>query len=105
MTEDELRAITRDAVGIAAARLGTPLVTSYEFTCIEAVNHQVMLAEANALGALGWQMITTDRPHEFWIAVMQRERITGCDPTPAAIDRTGVGAFGVMGGDADGRLA
>lgn len=79
-------------------------MTQYEFTCIEAINHRVMLEQANALGLEGWQMITTDRPHEFWIAVFQREKVEGAEPAPAAHDRTGVGVFGIAGGDVDGVL-
>lgn len=76
----------------------------YEFTCITAINHRVMIAESNALGELGWQMVTTDRPHEFWVAVFQREKVDGADPTPAEHDRTGVGVFEIAGGDKDGTL-
>lgn len=79
-------------------------MTQYEFTCVTAINHRRMIESANELGALGWQMVTTDRPHEFWIAVLQRERVEGADPTPAEHDCTGVGVFGIAGGDRDGML-
>lgn len=79
-------------------------MTQYEFTCLTAINHVKMIEGANELGALGWSMVTTDRPHEFWIAVFQREKIAGAEAFPAEHDRTGVGVFGIAGGDADGRI-
>lgn len=78
-------------------------MTQYEFCCVEAATHIRMLEAANDLGAQGWQMVTTDRPHEFWIAVFQREKQSE-DVSPVAINATGVGVFAIAGGDVDGRL-
>lgn len=79
-------------------------MTQYEFTCVTAINHVKMIEGANELGAQGWQMVTTDRPHEFWIAVFQREKVEGAEPAPAEHARIGVGVFGIAGGDRDGTL-
>ena len=78
-------------------------MTQYEFTCVTAINHVRMIEAANELGARGWQMVTTDRPHEFWIAVFQREKVEG-ESVPAEHNHTGVGVFAIAGGDRDGVL-
>lgn len=54
-------------------------MTAYEFTYLESLKHTTLVEKAQALGAEGWQMVTVDQTHGFWVAYFQRER-TGDAP-------------------------
>ena len=70
---------------------------TFEYSVLECVDHKQLVSEANALGQHGWQLLSIEQPHGWWLGLFMRpagER----ERDPEVRDRTGDGVLATCGG-------
>lgn len=66
---------------------------TFEYTCLECRDHRQFITEANALGAVRWQLIDVEQPHGFFVGFFMREIVDGDDACPLVHERIEGGAL------------